>query len=210
METDQKVVNDDQGRRFKKQLEVLMPAIVGLIGVIVGSAVSGWVQFKASQLSFEKERMVEAGKASRELGDELLKSATAYFSSQFTMATLSEAELADEKFVVQFRQTQAEGLKLSLVTSLPTSRKVLDCNVKSAHLLSVPEGPERIKARKALEQSIGQAFIAVYFDLAKYRWRASPDSRSDEVIYSLFQIFGENAGGNEAPKAGAGDEKDSQ
>ena len=179
---------------FRKQLGVLLPAVVGLIGVIVGSAVSGWVQYRASSLSFDKDRMIESGKASRELNDELLQSATAYFSSLFALTTMSDAQLQDKELPERFRQMQVEGLKLSLVTSLPTSKRIIECNVKSAQLMGAQTEVARVSSREALNKSVSQAFLSVYGDLAKYRWRISPDSGSDELAYSLLQILGSEIG----------------
>jgi len=81
---------------------------------------------------------------------------------------------------------------LAMLTSFPTSLKVLSAAGLAEEVLIYLNDPtKKKKAMERFNKAYGDAYTAVYFDIAKYRWRGTPETGSDELLYSVIQLLTE-------------------
>jgi len=73
-----------------KLFELLMPALIGIVGVCLGAFITGYFQAKAQGLQVEKDVQLETTKGSRELTLKMVEASSRYFSELMLFPILSE------------------------------------------------------------------------------------------------------------------------
>ena len=106
-----------------------VPALAGLIGVIIGSVITGYFYWKAQELEVKKALDLESYQSSRMIAKSLAEDAAEYFaifgdiSGEIALQNKTEGQLDDRLY--RFYKL---GLKISFQTSLPTSLKIITMN----------------------------------------------------------------------------------
>jgi hypothetical protein len=161
----------------------------GFFGVIVGSVVSGYFQLASQRITAEQSEHLAQYETSRAAAREITKNAADWLTevSALTVAARTSGNLPD--IDGRMKALTRAGLELSLQTSLPTAQKILNANVYVSELLAARGSAEKLKALEPRASSLGEAYVAVYSDVARYRFTSGPSMAQDELITSFLQML---------------------
>jgi hypothetical protein len=173
----------------KSHLPVYLAATIGLVGVIAGAGITGFVQTRAAKLAYDKDMAAQKALASRELGQTFINAASDFFTQLCTYAYLLPGDLSHPEAASQRRAAlQASAFRLSLLTSPSTAQKVLGAAVAAASLAETMPPEKMGPAKQAIVKKIVDAYVALYRESSNYRWRSSPEADS-ELRDTVIQLL---------------------
>ena len=177
-------------RKWSSILGVIAPAVSGLAGVIVGAYIAGHYQLETQRLHAQQAETVERYQGSRALSLDLAAEAAQYLTVLSYLATITAAAPQNDKDLDnRLRALQRSAFGLSLKTSVPTAVKVFEANAYVVELLRAKGDPERLKTVQARGKLLGEVYVALYAEVARYRLSSLPAARRDELIMSFLQLL---------------------
>jgi len=170
------------------KVSVYVPAIFGLVGVIIGALITGYFQLQTTKAATEKDLAIESAKGSRELQAQVVALSSEYMSSLFYFTAQTNKDVATPEGMQKYLELQERTIKLALITSFPTSQKIAIMTSRVGELFSVPLGSnERNELSTKFAEDYASLLVALYTEIARYRFRSTPDSMKDEALLILFQ-----------------------
>jgi hypothetical protein len=165
----------------------VIAATSALVGAIAGALITGYCQLEAQRIAARQAETLESYQASREIGLDYVETAAAYLHDLIYLSSCAGSGVgvtfeAEERLASLNQLT----LELSLRSSLETSRELVEANTHVSELLSTSAITPEQEALKS--QAIAEAYVAIYFEAARYRLSASPTALRDELITLFLQL----------------------
>ncbi len=168
-------------------------ASCGLGGVMLGAYISGHYQLESQRIAAQQSENVQRYESSRALGQELAKNAGEYFTEVTYLATFAKTPGQIKDLDERMRALQQAAFKLSLMTTLPTAQKIFEANVYVAELLKAAGDPAALKTLEPKSNVLGELYISLYSDVARFRWNAGPTTGRDELLTSVLQLLAQGS-----------------
>ena len=158
-----------------------IPAIFGLVGVLVGSIVTGVTNYKIQELTNKADIAIETTSGSREMIESHIEAASSYTTSVLLYSVLVEEKEGNAQELKEaLLNLTTSSANLAYRSSPVTAQKILEC---TSQVL-------RNESSKELDESaLPGMLVSVYFDIAKYRWRATEEAGKDEMLKTLLELI---------------------
>lgn len=169
---------------------MIAPAVSGLVGVVVGAYITGHYQLETQRLHAQQAETVERYQGSRALSLDLAAEAAQYLTELSYLATITAvAPQNDKDLDNRLKALQRSAFGLGLKTSVPTTVKVFEANAYVGELLLAKGDPERLKAVRTRGKVLGEVYVALYAEVARFRLSSLPAAGRDELIMSFLQLL---------------------
>jgi hypothetical protein len=177
-------------RRWSSILALIAPALSGLGGVVLGAYIAGHYQLEAQRLHAQQAEAVERYQGSRALSLDLAGEAAQYLTELSALAVVGAARAQNDKELDnRLKALHRSAFSISLKTSVPATVKVLEANAYVLERLQAKGDPERLKTIEARSKVLGEVYLALYAEVARFRLSALPDAARDELLVSFFQLL---------------------
>jgi hypothetical protein len=178
----------------KTSISTYILAAIGLLGVLMGSLLTGFFQLQSTKASLEKDLSIESAQGSRQMQSTFVDLASRYMSELQALTAERKVDLSTENGFKRVREFQTLSYKLSLYVSMPTAKKLIEVSAKVHSVYTLEIGsPEREEATDLFIREATKLYIALYSEAARYRLRSTPNAADDEVMLTLFQSLLEDA-----------------
>jgi hypothetical protein len=167
----------------------LVAALSGLLGVVVGTIVSGHYQLESQRIIAQQSENMAQYETSRVAAQALVKVAAQYFSELSYLATLAKTPEKINNLDEHMQSLYRSGFELSLQTTIPTAQKVLESNVYISEIMAAAHEPERLRTLEAKSKVLGETYLSIYTDVARFRVTSGPTVGRDELLTSVLQLL---------------------
>ena len=167
----------------------LVPTIAALLGVVVGAVVSGFFQLQSQKIAARESEDTAHYARSYAAGQSLAKAGADYFSKLTYFIALAQTPGQIPQFDDQVRELNRLGFELSFQTTPITAEKILQANLYVAELMAAHQDAEKLKILEPKSKILGELYLAVYTDVARYRLSSGPSENRNELLTSLVQLL---------------------
>ena len=168
-------------------------AIAGLFGVVVGAVVSGHYQLESQRIAFQESENAAQYETSRAAAQSLGKTAAGYLTELFHLGVLARTPAKIPDGGERMRALYSSAFELSLQTTLPTAQKIFEANVHVSELLAAAGDPDKLKALEPQDKVLGEVFVLLYSDMARFRFTSGPTTGRDELLTSVLQMLAQGS-----------------
>ncbi len=163
------------------KFEKYAPVIFGFLGVLIGALVTGVFSFYSQSAENSKDLAIETSAGSREIAENHIQAATRYFSAYVMMKALSKDKNAEKLYTNEIQELIEATGDLAFRSSPATALKLMNA---TAGIVDDSSDNDTAQTKAYVD-----ALISVYFDIAKFRWRATPDAGKDEMMKILLELL---------------------
>ena len=176
--------------------ESLIPAIAaavsGLLGVVVGAFVSGHYQIESQRMVAQQSENTAQYEMSRAAAQSLANGAAEYLADLSSLAVVARTPEKIQNLDDRMRALYRSAFEVSLQTTIPTAQKILDSNLYISEVMAASGNPDKLKALEAKGKVLGETYLAIYTDVARFRVTSGPTAGRDELLTSFLQLLAQH------------------